>query len=149
MKTLLELAKMFVGFATLSGVGWLLDMATYSLAVRVLGVPVFLANFVSSYVGVTFVWFTSLKTVFKQQNGGHNVYLPIYWGFQFFSILIYSQLLHLLTDTMLGMTLVAGMHIYIGIIAKIVITPFNLVTNFLFMKLLVRFMLKAKRSYAR
>ena len=147
MKRLFDLAKVFFGFATLSGVGWLLDMATYSLAVRVFGVPVFLANFVSSYVGVTFVWFTSLKTVFKQQGGGHSVYLPIYWGFQFFSILIYSQLLHLLTDAMSGLTLVAGMRIYVGIIAKIVITPFNLVTNFIFMKLLVRFMLKAKRSY--
>ena len=147
MKRLLELVKVFLGFATLSGVGWLLDMLTYSLVVRVLDVPVFFANFASSYVGVTFVWFTSLKTVFKQQSSGHSVYLPIYWGFQFFSILIYSQLLHLLTDAMRGMAFFSAMHIYIGIIAKIVITPFNLVTNFLFMKLLVRFMMKAKRSY--
>ncbi|WP_011296914.1 GtrA family protein [Cupriavidus necator] len=147
MDRLRSLIRLFLGFALLSGVGWLCDMLTFVLLDRVFGVPVFVANMVSSYVGVTFVWFASLKAVFSQQSSHHSGFLLIYWGFQFCSILLYSQLMHFTANTLHAWPGIAPLAVGVGILAKIIITPFNLVTNFLFMKLLVRFMDKKKHAY--
>ncbi|WEF32952.1 GtrA family protein [Pseudoduganella chitinolytica] len=124
---------LFLRFLFLSGLGWLCDFATFALLVRGLGVAPFEANFASSYVGVTFVWFTSLKTVFRRD--GTRQGLLAYWGYQFISIFAYSQLLQVVAGTLHGW--VPGME---GLCAKILVTPLNLVTNFLFMKILTRSM---------
>lgn len=139
--------KRFLFFAFLSGVGWLSDFATYTLLVKMFDVPGFVANFMSSYVGVTFVWFASLKTVFGRTGAARGRFLFIYWGFQFLSILAYSQLLHLVQG-MLGSTgLPQLLTADPAIAAKIIVTPFNLVTNFIFMKFLTRYMLHAQPAH--
>lgn len=147
MKSFRELARVFAGFAMVSGVGWLCDMLTFTILVKLFDAPPFVANFVSSYAGVTFVWFVSLKMVFKRQSSGRNVFLLAYWGFQFVSILAYSEVLHLLAATLREAVSVPGVAVNADIVAKIIITPFNLVTNFVFMKLLVRFMHAEKHDY--
>lgn len=130
-------------FIALSGLGWLCDMATFTLLVKLAGWDAAAANIASSYAGVTFVWFTSLKTVFGRAGGGR--FLLIYWGYQFVSILAYSHALGLLASalTTLPQALewpqwVQWSHweSYRAPAAKLLITPFNLVTNFLFMKAL-------------
>lgn len=147
MASLVNLAKVFLGFAMVSGVGWLCDMVTFTVLVRLLDTPAFLANFISSYAGVTFVWFVSLKMVFRRQGSGRNLFLLVYWGFQFISILGYSQLLHVLAAALPQVTPWHGMPWDADIAAKIIITPFNLITNFIFMKLLVRHMHADKHDY--
>lgn len=136
----------FAKFLVISGLGWLCDIATFTLLVKLFDVPGLVANFVSSYVGVTFVWFTSLKTVFGRTGAARGRFLFAYWGFQFVSILAYSQVLHLLVGALhlpgLPTLLVAN----VAPAVKIIITPFNLVTNFLFMKWLTRFMQQATPS---
>lgn len=147
MKSLLALAKIFFGFAMVSGVGWLCDMLTFAILVKLFDTPPFVANFVSSYAGVTFVWFVSLKMVFRRESGGRSVFLLAYWAFQFVSILLYSELLHLLAAGLRDTALLHRISMDAGIVAKIIITPFNLITNFIFMKLLVRFMHAEKHDY--
>lgn len=132
--------RQFLGFAFLSGLGWLCDIATFTLLVKYFEVPSFLANFVSSYVGVTFVWFTSLKSVFCSAAAGRGRLLLVYWGFQFVSILTYSQLLHIVAAILQISGSIVSLSGQPEIAAKIILTPFNLVTNFLFMKFLTRFM---------
>lgn len=145
-RSLLALLRLFLGFAFLSGLGWLCDFGTFTLLVKLFDVPGFIANFVSSYVGVTFVWFTSLKTVFGRTGAARGRFLFAYWGFQFVSILAYSQLLHLVVGWLQTPGLPAWLQANAAVAAKIIITPFNLVTNFLFMKWLTRFMQQATPS---
>nr|WP_274383220.1 GtrA family protein [Cupriavidus gilardii] len=127
-------------FAALSGCGWICDFLTFTLLDKYLGAPPFAANFGSSYVGVTFVWFTSLKSVFGRSEPGQNRYIVVYWAFQFFSILAYSQVLSLLVNILQQSSIAAWAASHLAIVAKIIITPFNLVTNYMFMKALSRFM---------
>lgn len=131
--------SVFFRFGALSGLGWLLDFATFIILVEMVAVQGFIANFLSSYVGVTFVFFTSLKFAFRHDGDGRNSFLIIYWGFQFLSIFLYSETLQMLADALIALP-------FHQLAAKIIITPFNLVTNFLFMKLLVSFMRVAARA---
>ncbi len=128
--------RTFLGFLLLSGLGWLCDMLTYTALVRLAGVSPFAANVASSYVGVSFVWFTSLGTVFRRSGHGASRYLMLYWCYQFVSIMAYSQLLQL-TAAALASHISAPV-LQSAVAAKIIVTPFNLVTNFLFMKVLTR-----------
>ncbi|NYE61686.1 putative flippase GtrA [Duganella sp. 1224] len=130
--------RAFLGFLLLSGLGWLCDMLTYTALVRLAGVAPFAANVVSSYVGVSFVWFTSLGTVFRRSGAGSGRFLLLYWGYQFLSIMAYSQLLQLTAAAVASHAGVPALHSALA--AKIIVTPFNLVTNFLFMKVLTRHM---------
>jgi putative flippase GtrA len=125
-----DFLRTFLPFLLLSGLGWLCDFATFALLTRTFGLTPFTANFVSSYVGVTFVWFTSLQTVFRR--AGTRRGLMLYWAYQLLSILAYSQVLQSVSHA-LAPSLPAA-----GLAAKILVTPFNLATNFLFMKFLTR-----------
>ena len=133
--------KKFLYFALLSGLGWLLDFSTFTVLLK-FNVLDFIANFVSSYVGVTFVWFTSLRMVFSQSGKSRMTFLLIYWGFQFISISVYSQLLHMVASTFSDAGFLAKISNNPGVAAKIIVTPFNLVTNFLFMRYLTHFLRK-------
>ena len=128
--------RAFLGFLLLSGLGWLCDMLTYTTLVRLAGVSPFAANVASSYVGVTFVWFTSLGMVCRRGGDHAGRFLVRYWCYQFISIMAYSQLLQLGAAALAGAAGALAQHS--AVVAKIAITPFNLVTNFLFMKVLTR-----------
>lgn len=132
--------KKFLLFAALSGCGWICDFLTFTLFDKYFGVPPFAANFASSYVGITFVWFASLRSVFGRSGPGHNRYIGFYWAFQFLSILVYSQILSLLVTILQQSSIATWGANHLAIAAKVVITPFNLVTNYMFMKALTRFM---------
>lgn len=128
-------------FIALSGLGWLCDMATFTLLVKLAHWDAAAANIASSYAGVTFVWFTSLKAVFGRAGGGR--FLLMYWGFQFISILAYSHALGLLASALAALPRAAEWaqwESYRAPAAKLLITPFNLATNFLFMKTLTGYM---------
>ena len=130
--------RAFLGFLLLSGLGWLCDMLVYTTLVRLAGVSPFAANVASSYVGVTFVWFTSLGMVFRRDGAGDGRFLMLYWCYQFVSIMAYSQLLQLSSTALAGGAGALAHHSAVA--AKILVTPFNLATNFVFMKVLTRFM---------
>jgi len=137
--------KQFLKFAFLSGLGWLCDFTTFTLLVKIAGLSPFMANLVSSYAGVTFVWFTSLKTVFQRRTNGSGTFLMTYWCYQFVSIMAYSQILNITVD---GLAAAHLMTANSGVAAKLLITPFNLITNYLFMKRLTRFMQKEQPRHA-
>ncbi|WNO07559.1 GtrA family protein [Teredinibacter sp. KSP-S5-2] len=132
--------KTFLGFAFLSGMGWICDFATYAFLVERLDQSPALANFISSYVGVTFVYATSLRLVFNKVTNNHTLFLSLYWGYQFVSISLYSGALSYVVNWVEGLSYLSAYGSNSGILGKIIITPINLFTNFIFMKILTEFM---------
>lgn len=122
----------FLAFALVSGVGWALDFSTFAIFALGLGFSGGAANFISSYVGVTFVWFISLKKVFQRAGAGQIKLLFFYWAFQFFSIVFYSKILKETQFLLIDSAIFAESTSLL--IAKIAVTPFNLLTNYVFMK---------------
>jgi putative flippase GtrA len=132
--------KVFVGFVLISGVGWLLDFSSYSALTQLFGIVSSKSNFISSMVGVTYVWIVALNRLFRRKNDGVPVYLMIYWAYQAASISGYSLLISVVAASApnLWMSVVLGMPA--ALVAKIVLTPVNLLTNFMFMSFLTKFM---------
>jgi putative flippase GtrA len=130
--------RIFAKFVLISGMGWLCDFATYCLLNGVAGWSPFWSNFISSYAGVTFVWFASTKTIFRQENSsGTSIYLLVYWLFQLVSILAYSRILEGVVQMLIASGLLAGWVSQAAIVGKILVTPVNLGTNFIFMRFLM------------
>lgn len=140
------LSKSFLGFAFIAGMGWILDFACFTSLVKGSSLSPVLANIISSYVGVTFVWFMSLNAVFKASGSKNHYFLILYWAFQFLSISFYSAIIHQLARLMSGIDLLALSTPDSLVVAKIMATPFNLLTNFVFMKTLTRFMKKREQA---
>lgn len=132
--------QQFLRFALLSGVGWLCDFGVYSLLVLLTDIGSSSANFISSFVGVTFVYFTSLGYVFRRRDQNRKVFLTSYWAWQAASITAYSIALGLLVASLVNVQLLTELGVNIAIAGKIIITPINLLTNYMFMKWLTRFM---------
>lgn len=132
--------KLFLGFVLISGVGWLLDMASYAGLSQVFAVAPSYANFLSSMVGVTYVWIVALNRLFDRREYGRSIYLPIYWGYQGASILAYSGLISIVAASALNSKIGEMIGMPHTLTAKIIITPPNLLTNFIFMSILTKFM---------
>ncbi len=130
----------FLGFVLISGVGWFLDLATYAAISQLFAVPPSCANFISSLVGVTYVWMVALNRLFERSDYGQSVYLIIYWSYQGISILAYSALISTVLTLFFNFKLDQVFEISSAVMAKIIITPPNLLTNFFFMYFLSKFM---------
>jgi len=130
----------YLKFILISGVGWLLDLSSFSVLTLFIGVAPGSANFLSSMIGVTYVWFAAISHVFSKPRYGRSHYLFFYWGYQFVAISIYSLLLSMMVAY--GSCYLVGHVKWISIemLSKIILTLPNLITNFFFMRFLTRFM---------
>ena len=126
--------KGFLGFALVSGFGWTVDIGLYTILVKAMDIEPFYANIFSSFSGITFVWFLSLKTVFRSGNLSCYKYIFLYWLYQIFSIVFYSNLLIVILLFIDNSMVIFSLDQYYNILVKIIITPLNLLTNYLFMK---------------
>ena len=61
-----------ISFFGLSGIGWIIDMCIYSIMSN-FNIQTIIANIISSFVAVTFVYTTSTKKIFKNINKDFNV----------------------------------------------------------------------------
>ena len=134
MQTLFFQAIKFFG---ISGIGWLLDFGTYT----VLGVffhNLFLNNVISSWIGVTFTFVFSTRTVFKNRSSMPvKVKYLLYLLYQAALIFVVSKLVQFVDTQLLR---VFDAHIIVKssyLIAKILVTPVTMVLNFLVMKILL------------
>jgi len=133
--------QVYFTFILLSGGGWLCDFCTFTGLVTLLQWPPFEANFLSSFVGVTFVWLTSLHAVFGRSRSSSLQFLLIYWFYQLISISLYSQTVRWGASQVVSLSAVPWLVNHAAIATKIFVTPLNLATNFIFMRRLTRFML--------
>jgi hypothetical protein len=132
--------KVFLGFVLISGVGWLLDMASYAVLSQVFAVAPSYANFLSSMVGITYVWIVALCRLFDRREYSGSIYLPIYWGYQGASILAYSGLISIVAASAFNSKIGEMIGVPPTFVAKIIITAPNLLSNFIFMSILTKFM---------
>ena len=131
MKRLLYQAIRFIG---LSGIGWLLDFGTYIILGLFYDNHV-LNNFISSWVGVTFVFIFATRKIFE-----NNSKIPlfakylIYIAYQVVLITLVSKLLGIIDSAIVANASWDLIIRFSGIIAKIIITPITMVLNFFVMK---------------
>lgn len=132
--------RLFLAFALISGIGWLLDMVSYVALSQIFGMTPAYANFISSMVGVTYVWTIAISRLFNRRGYGRSIYLPIYWAYQGVSIAAYSVLISVVAASAINFKVSELLNIPFSFVAKAIITAPNLLTNFIFMKILTNFM---------
>jgi len=113
---------MLLKFGLISGLGWLLDFSIF-VALGAAGFLPGVANGIAATVAVTFVYFSSLRPIFKYEGHYMMRKLMAYWLYQLVAVTLASLTVNFLAT--------AGMH---SIVAKIVVTPFTFLANYLFMK---------------
>lgn len=132
-----NLLKQAVGFVGLSGIGWILDFCTYTV-LGFLSENLVLNNFISSWVGVTFVFIFATRKIFM-----NNSRIPLKWkyliyiAYQFVLIFLVSILLGKIDGLITEYVTVGIILKFSFIISKIIITPITMVLNFFVMKGLI------------
>lgn len=129
-----KLIRQVLGFIGISGIGWILDLCTYTV-LGLVSDHLFVNNMISSWVGVTFVFAFATWKVFRNNS---RIPLPckylIYLVYQFILILLVSKILTVVDAFIVSHITVALIVSFSSIIAKIFITPITMVLNFLVMK---------------
>ena len=102
-----------------------------------LKIDIMIANIISSFLGITFVYLVSTRKLF-QNNSKYNLKVKYiaYILYQVIFVLIVSYLMTFLKKYLLefDIKLISD---YVNIINKIVVTPFTMVINFIVMKNLI------------
>ena len=134
MKKLLIQAAGFVG---LSGIGWLLDFGVFAILGHFFS-NVTANNFISSWVGVTFVFLFATRKVFQNNSRiGLKWKYAIYLLYQLVLISLVSRLLGAVNGLLLDHVRLSLIRQFSGIAAKVLITPITMILNFLVMKNLI------------
>lgn len=134
MKRLFEQVVKFVG---LSGIGWMLDFLVYTF-LGFVSVNIVTNNILSSWVGVTFVFLFSTKTVFQ-----NNSQISLKWKYMIYLIyqcvliIFISKLLNGVNNWILANIGVNLIIKFSAIISKIVVTPITMILNFFVMKSII------------
>ena len=134
MKKLLVQAIRFVG---LSGIGWLLDFCVFAILGNVSS-NVISNNFLSSWMGVTFVFLFATRKVFRNNSRISLKWkYAIYLLYQLILIALVSQLLGFVNGLLLDYVHISLIEQFSGIAAKILVTPITMLLNFIVMKNLI------------
>lgn len=131
MKNLIKQAIKFIG---ISGIGWLFDFTIYT----VLGLfedALFINNVISSWVGVTFVFIFSTRTVFKNNSKiSLKAKYFIYIVYQCILIFLISKLLNQIDLFIVSNISYVIVLKFSYLISKIIVTPITMILNFIVMK---------------
>jgi putative flippase GtrA len=121
----------FAKFALLSGGGWLLDLATLLALTRIFNAPPFLANMASSVLAASFVFLISRKHIHYGVDKAVLLRLLAYVGYAILMILLASAAMAALIEFFSRWSAIADQRSLDVIIAKIVVTPPQLLLNFI------------------
>lgn len=119
-------AQRAVRFALVSGMGLVLDLALFLLLVRS-GVHPFVANMVSSGAGLSFVYWSSVRRIFRYHGRFIVPLFAAYVSYHTCGTLVVSELISLL--------------IHAGVppaLAKVGVLPLTFSANYLFMSWMTR-----------
>ena len=138
-----NIIKQALSFFLISGIGWLMDVTIYTFLTNI-GLHVILSNIISSTVAVTYVYITSTKKLFKNDSKySLKIKYIMYIIYQICMILISSYVVYLISNWLLNVDINSLKGLFNFIInhaklsAKILVTPFTMVINFIFMKFLI------------
>ena len=130
-----KLLEKFLRFVLVSGVGWLIDFAIYTALTKALRFPVVGANYLSSLVSVTFVFFVSTEKVLENRPGRLSMpqkYL-LYVGYQVVLVTAVSFLAAWLDRLLAALRFVQAAPLLAEntkLLAKLLITPVTMLCNF-------------------
>lgn len=133
---MMKLFEQIIKFSFVSLIGWIIDFILYTLLTSIFKINIDVANMISSFCGVTFVFLMSTMKIFKN-NHKINIFVKyvIYIIYQIILIFLASKVMLLLKDYILSMD-IEFVTRYVNILVKIMITPFTLLINFIVMKYL-------------
>lgn len=135
MKRLLDQAIHFVG---ISGIGWLLDFTVFNL-LNFVSARVDVNNMISSLIAVCFVFTVSTRKTFVQKENGiplkHK--FVIYVLYQLVLIFAVSYVLFQINGMLIEILKGTAVSSFTALMAKIIVTPFTMLCNFIVMKLLI------------
>ena len=123
----------FLRFGGLSGLGWLLDFCLLFAMVRFGRLPVFTSNLISAITAAITVFLLSRKLVFRAEDNFVLVRVLVYAGYTLAVIVLASIAIKYVTAATQA---VAGhFHLVLAtatcvMIAKVIVTPFNFLANF-------------------
>lgn len=124
----------FLKFGSLSGLGWLLDLAILLSLVGGLGAPAFAANIVSSSVAAMSVFLVSRSLIFRRGEGGLEIRIALYFAYTLAMIGVATVAMTLVLHALSALAVGRAMHpspALLAGIAKILVTPPVLMLNFL------------------
>ena len=132
-----QLLRQAIRFVGLSGIGWLMDFAVYTLlSLRMENLA--LVNVFSSLVGASFVFLFSTRFVFRDS---HRIPLrlkyAIYIAYQLVLIFLISKLLAWVHLLIVSHTDRAALVSLAPVLAKILVTPVTMTVNFFAMKTVI------------
>ena len=124
----------FLRFGGLSGLGWLADTCILLALVHFFGVVPFAANLVSSCIAALSVFLISRELIFNKAGGRTGLRIAAYLAYQLVLICFASVAVQLLSTWLGGLAGTHGIALSttaVAGIAKVVVTPPQLVLNFL------------------
>ena len=132
-----QLLRQAVRFVGLSGIGWLMDFAVYTLlSLRMENLA--LVNVISSLVGASFVFLFSTRFVFRDSRRiPLALKYAIYIVYQLLLIFLISKLLAWIAAGIALHAPWAVLRRFSAILSKIIVTPITMTVNFLAMKTVI------------
>ena len=128
-----------IKFTIISGVGWLVDVLLFSVGTRVFSYQVGYANIISSIPAITLVFFVSTKNIIKNEGALELRYkYLIYVGYQVVLITVISFVGQIIFNIFQNTGYLSLTPDNNKLLVKIIITPITLLSNFFFMKFLMR-----------
>jgi putative flippase GtrA len=134
----MKIIKQALKFFGISGIGWLMDFSIFTALTMGFGINEVIVNIISSIVAITFVYIVSTKKTFTNKIDSMDLRKKyfIYVFYQAVVILTSSLIIWVLVKV-LNSTDVLLISSYAKIFAKIIVTPFTMTINFIFMKILI------------
>ena len=130
----------FLKFGGLSGLGWIADTCILLLLVQLAGMAPFAANIISSCIAALSVFLLSREKVFNKATGGTGLRVAFYLVYTLTVILIASACMGAITAWLGGLASAQGVALsatVLAAVAKVLITPPQLVLNFLVSRFLI------------
>lgn len=132
-----KLIIQFFKFIGISGIGWLLDFGTYT-CLELFFENLTVNNMISSWIGLTFTFLFSTRKVFENNS---KIKLRwkylIYLLYQCILILTVSKAVSSINLLIVKYITVSFIQNFSYLLAKIGVTPFTMILNYLVMKLLM------------
>ncbi len=128
-------------FVALSGVGWVIDTTVFLLLVSFTPLSVLFANIVGGACGASFAFLTSSRWVFAGVGSRVPTRLAIYLVYTVLLILSASVLVDLVHAGLTALAVTAGVSVprsFVAFIAKCLVTPLLLLSNFFVARHLAR-----------
>ena len=134
MKNLIKQALKFFG---ISGIGWIIDVIKYAILTNLLNIHITIANRISSFVAITFVFITSTKKLFIN-NSKINLKIKymLYIIYQVVFVLITSYTMSLIKNALLNIDIQFIIN-NVNFIVIIIVTPATMCINFIVMNNLI------------